>query len=203
MFPKPKTTAPIQEAINKNSSDRIPIRDIMIAMDSGGFGLVLAFFSLSAIIPLPPPLPSLLSIPLLIFSWQMMLGYKSPHLPRKISRKTIKRSVLAGIIEKSAKSFHHIEKLLKPRLRFLTRGISERIIGFFTFIFSVSILVPFPFTNLIPGIGILIISLGLVGKDGLMIILGALIGIAGISIAIAAFILGVEFLGAIHHFITS
>ena len=190
--------APLEDAINNNSNDRISIEDIMAAMNSGGFGLVLMFFSLPIFIPLPPPFPSLISLPLLIFAVQMVVGLKAPKLPKIISRKTIKRAVLANIIEKSSIYFAKAEKLLKPRLTFLSKGIFERIVGFFILIFSISVLLPLPLGNLLPGVGILITSFGLIGKDGLVIILGLLVGLIGIAVTtIASVFLLVEFFGII------
>ncbi|MDF0678138.1 MAG: exopolysaccharide biosynthesis protein [Nitrosomonas sp.] len=45
-------------------------------------------------------------------------------------------------------------------------------IGLFSFIFSISIALPVPLINFLPGLGILIMSLGLLSKDGLTIIAG-------------------------------
>jgi hypothetical protein len=49
-----------------------------------------------------------------------------------------------------------------------------------------------PLSNFIPGLGVLIISFGLLGKDGLVVILGIMVGITGIVVSITAVFLGVE-----------
>jgi hypothetical protein len=49
-----------------------------------------------------------------------------------------------------------------------------------------------PLSNFIPGLGILIISFGLLGKDGLVVILGIVVGVSGLAISITAVLLGVE-----------
>lgn len=199
MFIKKKSIniSPIEDAINSNPNDRITIGDLMLAMNSGGFGLVLMFFSLPILIPLPPPFPSLFSIPLVIFAAQMMIGLEAPKLPKIISKKTIKRAILANILEKSSIYFAKVETILKPRLLFLSRGIFERIIGFFLFIFALLILTPLPLSNFLPGIAILVVSFGLIEKDGIIIILGLLIGIIGAITVAAMVLLGVEVLGMI------
>jgi len=190
-------TRHLEKAIKKSSGDRISIKDIMIAMNAGGFGLVMLFFSLPIILPFPPPLPSIIAIPLAVFSIQMMIGLKSPKLPKIISKRTMERTVLASIIEKSSLLFRKIEKILKPRFLFLTSGIGERIIGFFTLSFSLSVLIPLPLTNFLPGIGILITSLGLISRDGIMIVLGVSIGIFGLTTTFVTLVLGVELIGII------
>lgn len=90
-----------------------------------------------------------------------------------------------------------VEKILKPRLSFITSLLAERIIGVFILIFSSSILMPIPLSNLIPGLGVLIISFGLMGKDGLIVIFGITVGITGVVIAITTIIMGVEALSYI------
>jgi len=59
-----------------------------------------------------------------------------------------------------------------------------------------------PLSNFIPGIGILIISLGILKKDGLAVIIGIIIGIIGMIISILVTALGFEFLKKILSFIT-
>jgi hypothetical protein len=186
------TTEILEGVINKTSADKISINDLIVAMDAGGFGLIMTIFSLPIIIPLPPPFPSLISIPMVVFSFQMMLGYKSPKLPKRFSNFSIKRSVLAMMVEKSSPYIKKAESFVRPRLLPLSSDWFIKIIGFFCFAFSMSVLLPLPLSNFIPGLGVLIASFGLLGKDGIIILLGLLIGCLGVVITAAAVFLGVE-----------
>jgi hypothetical protein len=190
------TTQIIEDVVNRSVADRIPIKDLITSMESTGFGLVMMIFSLAGIIPLPPPFPSLISIPTVLFSLQMMLGYKSPKLPQRFARLTVKRSVLAMLVQKSSPYIRKIEAILRPRLIFMTSKKVERIVGVFFFLFSSFILLPIPLSNFIPAIGIFIASFGLLGRDGLVTILGILVGIFGVFFSTATLFLGVEM---IHH----
>lgn len=186
------TTQVIEDVVNSSSSDRIPFQDLVHAMDSVGFGLVMMIFAFGIIIPTPPPFPSIISIPLVVFSMQMMIGYQAPKLPKKFAKLTVKRSVLAMLVKKSSPYIRKVERILQPRLLFMTSNIADRIVGFFVLLFSSFVLLPMPLSNFIPGLGVLIISFGLLGKDGLVIILGIFVGLAGIAISLAAILLGVE-----------
>lgn len=186
------TTQVIEDVVNKASSDRIPIRDLVEAMESIGFGLAMMIFSFGIIIPLPPPFPSIISIPLVIFSMQMVAGYTSPKLPKRFAKISVKRSVLAMLVQKSSPYIRKVERILRPRLSFMTTARAERVVGFFTLAFSSFILLPMPLSNFIPGLGILIIAFGLLGKDGLVVIIGILVGISGMAISITAVMLGME-----------
>ena len=65
----------------------------------------------------------------------------------------------------------------------------ERIIGIFSFVFALSISLPLPLTNFPPGCGILIMSLGLLNRDGVTILIGMMIGTIGIGITMIVLIM--------------
>lgn len=192
MVKKIVTTEILSDAIKGNTSDKIPVQDLITAMDCGGFGLIMTIFSLPIIIPLPPPFPSLISIPMIIFSLQMMLGYKSPILPKILSSLTIKKSVLATMLEKSTPYINKAEGFTKSRLSTLSSNWFTKIIGLFCFIFSTSVLLPLPLSNFLPGLGVLITSFGLLSKDGVVILLGLIIGSVGVLITTLITLLGVH-----------
>ena len=194
------TTEILEDVIRKTSADKISINDLISAMNVGGFGLVMMIFALPIIIPLPPPLPSIMSVPVVVFSFQMMVGFSSPKLPKRLSNIAIKRSILAMLVEKSAPYLSKAEKLLKPRLSFFSSSWFEKIIGFFTFIFSLLVLLPIPFSNFLPGLGVLVTSFGLIGRDGLVIITGLAIGIIGAIIVAITLLFGIEALYWIKNF---
>jgi hypothetical protein len=186
------TTQLIEDVVKKSSSDRVPIRDLIDAMDSVGFGLAIMIFAFGIIIPLPPPFPSIISIPLVIFSLQMIAGYSAPKLPKKFANLSVKRSVLATLAQRSGPYISKVERILRPRLLFMTSALGERSVGIFIFLFASFILLPIPLSNFIPGVGILIISFGLIGKDGLVVISGMVVGAAGVAISVTTVLLGFE-----------
>lgn len=188
-------THKIEDFVETSKNDRVKVSDLIDAMEGSGFGLTMMIFSFALIFPLPPPLPSFVSIPLLIFAFQMMTGYKAPKLPRKLSNITIKRSILATLVRKSSPHISKVEKFLRPRLLFMMTIIAERILGALIFIFAGFVIIPMPFSNFIPGLGILVMSFGLLGRDGLVIFLGIFIGIIGILVSILVFYMGFEAFG--------
>lgn len=189
------TTQAIEDVVNNSSSDRVPIRDVIEAMESIGFGLVFMIFSVGIIIPTPPPFPSIISMPLVVFSFQMLLGYQGPRLPKKFFGLSVKRSVLIMLIQKSSSIIRIVEKFLKHRFGFMFSKIGDRITGFFSLLFSSFILLPIPLSNYVPGVGILMISFGLLAKDGLVIILGIFTGCLGVGASVyATFTIGSEFI---------
>lgn len=195
------STVKIENLVKESLNDRVPIADLIVAMEDAGFGLALMIFAFGILIPLPPPFPSVIAIPLVVFSFQMAIGLKSPKLPKRFAKLTLKRSVLAMLVQKSSPYLQKVEKILRKRLIFMTSSKIERLIGFILLIFSSFIFLPIPLSNFIPGLGILLISFGLLGQDGLFIIFGIIIGILGILISISTVVLGVEFLHFLKDFL--
>lgn len=193
-------TKAIEDVVKSSSTDRVSINDVINAMDAVGFGLVMMIFAFGIIIPTPPPFPSIISAPLVVFSFQMFMGYSSPRLPKKFANLSVKRSVLAMLVQKSSTVIRKIERFLKPRYLFMTKPLAERITGFFMLFFSSFILLPMPLSNYIPGLGILIASFGMLSKDGLVIILGITVGCFGVGVSALAIFLGIEFIANIKSF---
>lgn len=178
------TSEMLNQVVNRYDDDKISLYQIMYALHERGFGILLAFFTLPTSVPaLVPPVTTIISIPLLFFSLQMILCLKSPWLPKRLGNWRISRRSLSLLMSKSAKLLRKIELFMRPRMTFASSQKGERIIGVFCFIFALSIAIPLPMTNLLPSIGILVTSLGLLGRDGLLVIIGMTIGTIGSLIA--------------------
>ena len=62
----------------------------------------------------------------------------------------------------------------------------DRVVGLALVLFSASILMPLPATNTVPGFAVVLVSMGLLQRDGLMVILGSVLGTAWIATLILA-----------------
>ncbi len=188
------TSALLEKVVEEHQHDMITVEQLKNALHERGFGVLMAIASLPLCIPIPVPpgYTTFFSIPLFIFSIQMIMGMDTPWLPKWLERREIRRHGLAKMIERANPILRKIEKLLKPRMHFAATETGERIIGIVAFICAVSIAVPLPLTNLPPGYGILIMSLGLLGKDGITIIVGIIVGFVGCAITTLILIYGGE-----------
>jgi len=167
----------------KNSS--ITVGEIKNALHERGFGILMAIAAIPICLPIPAPpgYTTLFSLPLFIFSLQMIFGMSAPWLPAWLERKNIEKSTLEKTLAKANPWLKKIEKYMHPRLTYIGSRTWERFIGFFAFVFAISIAIPLPLTNFLPGMGTLVMSLGLVNRDGLTILFGMLIGTIGIGVA--------------------
>lgn len=184
----------LERVVRLHTDDTISIRNLKDSLHERGFGILMAIASLPLCIPVPVPpgYTTLFAIPLFILSVQMIWGMDSPWIPYWLGKHRIKRSTLANIVEKSTPILRKIERLLKPRITYITLEAWEKLVGLFAFVFTISIAIPLPLTNLPPGYGILIMSLGLLSKDGVMMVAGMIIGIIGVAITTMIIMMGAD-----------
>ena len=176
----------LQQLVDKaKDQEDISLGEINKHLSKCGFAILMILFAFPMAIPLPypPGFTTVLGIPILIFSIQMMFGMKNPLLPAWAAKKTIKSSHLSFAVNKSHKYFVFLEKRMKERMPYFSSDNGEKIIGFVSFICSISIVLPIMFGNSVPSAGVCIMALGLLGRDGLVIILGIVVSIVGLFVA--------------------
>ena len=187
MEDKEKNTSELlQLIVIQNTDEMITVDQIKHSLDERGFAVLLAIATLPICLPIPAPpgFTTVFAIPLFIFSVQMICGMRAPWIPKWLARKAMKKRVLDKLINRITPWLRKIESHMHPRLTYISVHAWERIIGLFSFIFSISIALPVPLINFLSGWGILIMSLGLLSKDGLTIFAGMIVGTTGVGIAL-------------------
>ncbi len=190
---------------NNNDNYKVTLFDIKTALHERGFGILIIIFSLplSVPIPVPPGYTNILSIPLILFSLQLLFGFDSPWMPNWLERKSFQRSTLALVVEKTSPTLKKIEKFMKPRMSFIFRGPGENILAFIMLLCALSIAIPLPLTNFIPAIGTTLISLGIMNKDGFLSIMGVLVSLCGLLLTLVVIVKGPQLIFGAFSFLKS
>lgn len=188
-----------------NKEDSITFFEIKQALHKNSFEVFLMLFSLPLIIPVPAPpgYSTVFSLPLILFSIQFLCGHKTPWIPRFIGKRSIKRKTLRYILEKTIPFLHKVELFSKERFSIFNNPIGEKIYGIITLSSAILIAVPLPFTHSIPALGIVVLSFGILNRDGLISLLGVLIGLIGLFITILVLLLSEELITKLFSFFSS
>jgi hypothetical protein len=186
---KAKTNKPSRLSDIVRTMDTEADTTIGTLVDSLGeraFGALMFIFAVPNIIPTPPGTSAILGLPLVILTWQVMIGRQSIWLPEVIRKRQISRDVLRSFVSKVLPYMGKIEKVLKPRFGVLVSSdASERVIGFVTFALSLVLFLPIPLNNMLPAAAISCIALGLAERDGIAVGVGYLLGIASVAVLAA------------------
>ena len=150
------------------------------------FGLFLLILALPCCIPFLYGIPQIVSLPLVFVAGQIVMGRDVPWLPQKLRQRTITTSGLAGLATRARPWLKRIEALSKPRLTFFTRRPMSQVVGLALLLFSASIMVPLPGTNTVPGFAVVLVSMGLLQRDGALVIVGGVLGTLWIATLIFA-----------------
>ena len=183
----------------EHDEEHVPIRTLVTEFNQRGFGVLLMLFSAIPALPLPAPpgITTLLALPTLCLAIQMLLGKRTPWLPETVLRKTIRRNLLIKTAEKLEPWLQKLEVILRPRFLYMTTRTGEKLIGLMCLFCGISVAMPFPFSNTVPSIGIMLMAAGMLERDGLAVKGGMVVGTIGIGIAITVMLVGVEAVKAI------
>ncbi len=164
------------ELADKAPEKGLSIGEIVDGLSDRGFGIVQLILSLPVCIPFLYGIPQAVAVPMIFVALQIVAGRHTLWLPEKARARRISKEGLTQLATKSEKYVGWFERIAKPSLVALTSGPAERIFGVFMVIFCASILIPLPMTNTVPGIGIGIMSIGFLERDGRLVLLGTIIG---------------------------
>ena len=142
------------------------------ALDERAFGLVLLMLAIPCCIPFLYGVPQLVSLPMFAVVFQIAQGREQPWLPARLKARAVDVGTMRGILARVARYVGWAERLAKPRLRGLTEGIGLRVVGAVLLIPVASILSPIPLSNTPPGIGVAVVAVGLLERDGVLTLAG-------------------------------
>lgn len=160
---------------NETEGEYVTVRQLLDVVRSRSFGPVIFLLGFIAVSPLTiiPGATWAVAVVTLIFTTQIVLGFDHPWLPSRLLEFRFKRDhLLQGT--KGARGWAEVfDRILQPRLPFLTRKPFLQIIALICVVAAL-ITIPLgivPFGPLLPGLTILIFGLGLMARDGAVILL--------------------------------
>lgn len=189
--PRKRLSDILTEIGTDTARTRISVADIMEATGARAISALILLFAAPNVLPTPPGTSSILGMPLVYLTAQLMLG-RLPWLPKFISERSIYRADFIGMMDRAAPILARAEKLLKPRLSLLISAPAERVVGTICFILAMILLLPIPLGNMLPALAICLFAFGILEKDGLWIIAGGIVSAAALVIVSGVIWAGVK-----------
>lgn len=169
----------------------VTLDNILDAFHERGIAFILLLFAAPMALPLPVPpgINIILATPLLLLTAQQIWGAHQVWLPQNIKKRTIASEKLLSMFSALVPWLVRIETLSKPRLSRLTQNGASRFFGLLGFIMALSVCIPLPLTNTVPSLGIALMAIGFIMRDGVAILIGAFIGTAWVTMLTGAAII--------------
>jgi hypothetical protein len=184
----PSIAANLETLLNKGKA-KVSVDEVVALVERGhGLAPIVCILTLPALLPMPPGVSMALALPLLIAAPQMMLGRENLWLPKALARRAIDRDKLQKGVARVVPWLHRLEAVVRPRLTFLTGRAGAVVAGAVCTLMAVVLVLPLPFANLLPALTVLLITLGLSRRDGLVVIAGLLL----LAAAAAALVWGLR-----------
>lgn len=151
-------------------------------MEERAFGLLLLVLALPCCLPFVYLLPQLVSLPMVVLAAQMATGRRAPWLPETLRKRQLPVAGLMDVVTRAKRYGGWLERLAHPRLTAFTGDRGVRVVGALLIVPCLSILMPLPLTNTMPGIGVALVAIGLIERDGLFAILGLIVGLTWVAL---------------------
>ena len=143
---------------------------VMAVLDDARFGRIFA-------VVIIPGLSLIFGLPMIALATQMVMGGQTPIFPDIINCRTIPREALDKGIRKGLVWVERSQRYVRPRFLVLSSPNLDRVNGLVCLAMALMMAWPIPFLNLIPTVGILMVALGLLERDGLFVAIGYTIAV--------------------------
>ena len=183
----PKLFDALLRHLDSYSGRQIQLSDLLIVIGDRGFGLAFMLFGLLAAI-LPTGLCSMMSLPIILFAFQLLIGQERPSIPNRFNHKMIDADLVRIKIQKSQKWLNWLEHLAKPRWQWFNHTVLIRLAALICLCLALIILMPGPFTNTPTGLAVMVFGLAIAERDGLLLLLSFFAALSAFFVSITAFV---------------
>jgi len=178
MSPLPTSTKPerISDIMRRlmdgtTTGETVRVGQIMHVFGVRGFAFIILMLALLNIVIFMVPLISVLfGLPMVMLSAQMVLGLHVPIFPEFIRHQTIRRDLLVRGLEHAVVWMVKVERYIRPRFAPLSDPRLDRMHGTLALILAIMVTLPIPVFNIPPSIGLVLLAVGMLQRDGIFIL---------------------------------
>lgn len=161
---------------NGTNGSRVRVKDVIKSIEGRGFSALILLPALLTFLPTGaiPGVPGICAILIILFAGQRLFGLKQVYLPSRLMRLSVPKSKLNGLLKKSKPALKFADRFIEARFGFMCNPVTERVIAGICILLALTFfpLAIIPFAVLPPSGAIILMSLGLLARDGLLVIIG-------------------------------
>ena len=188
------TSKVLDQLLSGASDDNVSLAWLIDGLRERSFGIILLILGLVALVP---GASGVIGVLLMIPAAQMLLARKGPVFPGFLARRRISKRKLARLIARINPVLRRIERVVRPRWPTPFEA-TKMAVGFVVFLLAATLLAPIPFSNIIPGLVIVLLSFAYLEEDGIALCIAlaaAAVSLAIVAATVWAALRGIDFLG--------
>lgn len=171
-------------ALRAHAGERaITLREVIQTLGGRAYLLLVLLLAIPFITPIPlPGLSTPFGLAIALIAFRLSLGQR-PWLSKNLQRKELPAGFIGKVFAFSEKLLRFFEKLLRPRLAFLTdTPLLVQLHAVLMLLAALALLLPLPipFSNSFPAWAILLMAAGLLERDGFFILASYLVFTGGV-----------------------
>lgn len=187
-----RTSVLLTHLTEDHGEPRISIGEIVFTLRARAFGLLLLLFALPCMLPSPPPIPLICASVMMLVAANMIGGRRTVWLPETLTRRTIDRAALAGVIARVMPTLLRIERVCQPRWLWVIERGGRVPVGAMIILLGIILLIPLPVVgNFTPGLAVAVMGLGIAERDGIVMGVGLVLSL--VAVLFSAFLGWVTF----------
>lgn len=174
--------AAVHDRLSRHDRPEATIGDIVDHAGATGPELVLAALTLLSVIPGPTVLA--LGPMIFIVAVQALAGAERLRLPEFFRRRRLRSDLVLAGLAKGVAGVRRVENWLGPRRPWPLASATARMALALPFLVMAALLtlpIPIPFANLAPAVSLIVLTFGLISRDGVAISLGWLTSVATLA----------------------
>jgi hypothetical protein len=185
---RPATSTILEKLLDDAPRSHVTLNWLIDNLGARSFGIVMLLIGLVGLVPGASPfIGVLLAYPAI----QMVMARPAPVLPGIIARRSIQTPRLARLIERVIPVLHRLERIVRPRWHTPFEA-TKRVVGFVILLLSVTLLAPIPFSQVIPGLVIMLLAFAFLEEDGVLLCVALTAAVVSLSITVVAVWAAVE-----------
>ena len=162
--------------------DEVTVRWVLDHLDRQSFGVVLLLLAIVAVVP---GICSFAGLLIAISGLEMAVGRSQPYFPHWIASRPLHARRVRPVVTCAIAVLRRLEKVIHPRWLPLANKLT-RVVGITVFLASVRlILVPLPFSNVLPALVIAVVSLAYLEEDGLLLLIALALAVGNVALDLA------------------
>jgi hypothetical protein len=179
--PEVRLSEALESTRAAGSGHRVTLRELLALVGEQGLLVFCAILAMPFLLPVSLPFMSTaLGTPMLLIGIAVVMN-RVPWLPERLLDHALPTETVLHVLERAGRAAGRFEHLVQPRLLVLTATPAVNSVNGVVLVLAVLLLMaPLPFVplaNTLPGIGIILLCLGMAERDGVVIVAGYLVAL--------------------------